>query len=113
MTYMYGSKKAIYVTKRQTPVALYFHQLTTCSVFFPLILSTGIRERTFTDIEIKLSSHPDLFLDMSDSPPVRRLSSASSNSKREENLINAYEKAEEEKDHKCLVRPGARTGTSY
>jgi hypothetical protein len=40
---------------------------------------------------------------MSDSPPVRRLSTASSNSKREENLINAYE-AEEERIINVLSR---------
>lgn len=40
---------------------------------------------------------------MSDSPPVRRLSTASSASKREENLINAYE-AEEERIINVLSR---------
>ena len=40
---------------------------------------------------------------MSDSPPVRRLSTASSSSKREENLINAYE-AEEERIINVLSR---------
>ena len=40
---------------------------------------------------------------MSHSPPVRRLSTASSSSKREEDLINAYE-AEEERIINILSR---------
>lgn len=46
---------------------------------------------------------------MSDSPPFRRLSTASTGSKREENLINAYE-AEEERIINVLSRKLEQVG---
>jgi hypothetical protein len=49
---------------------------------------------------------------MSLSPPIRRLSFASSNSKREEDLINAYE-AEEEKIINLLSRKLEKVSKSY